>query len=96
MKPGGDHRPEADSFPSGHTAGAVPVARALARDYPEHAVMAYAVAGAAAVVQIPRCKHYPTDFAAGAVRPRRREATPPKNAEIAPTLSAGRADAGCR
>lgn len=55
-----------NSFPSGHTAGAVTVARAVARDYPEHAAIAYSAAAAAAVIQIPRCTHYPTDLAAGA------------------------------
>ena len=55
-----------NSFPSGHTAGAVTVARAFARDYPEHAAAAYGVAAAAAAVQVPRCTHYPSDIAAGA------------------------------
>jgi membrane-associated phospholipid phosphatase len=55
-----------NSFPSGHTAGAVTVARAVARDYPEHAGAAYALATAVAVIQIPRCTHYPTDIGAGA------------------------------
>ena len=67
MKPGDDPAPEANSFPSGHTAGAVAVARAFAREYPEHAAPAYVTAGAIAAVQIPRCKHYPSDLAAGAV-----------------------------
>jgi len=56
-----------NSFPSGHTAGAVTVARAFARDYPEHAAVAYAAAAAAAAIQVPRCTHYPTDIAAGTV-----------------------------
>ena len=55
-----------NSFPSGHTAGAVGVARAFARDYPEHRAAAYGAAAAVAAIQIPRCKHYPTDLAAGA------------------------------
>ena len=66
MAPGDDPAPEANSFPSGHTAGAVAVARAFAREYPEHAVAAYVTAGVMAAVQVPRCKHYPTDLAAGA------------------------------
>jgi membrane-associated phospholipid phosphatase len=72
-RPGKDHRPspgrseakEETSFPSGHAAGAVAVARAFARDYPEHAGAAYAAAGALALAQIPRCAHYPTDVGAG-------------------------------
>lgn len=55
-----------NSFPSGHTAGAVAVARAYASEHPEHAMPAYAAAALVALVQIPRCKHYPTDIAAGA------------------------------
>lgn len=56
-----------NSFPSGHTAGAVAVVRALGREYPRARGVAYAAAGAAALVQIPRGKHYPADLAAGAV-----------------------------
>ncbi|HYD37393.1 MAG TPA: phosphatase PAP2 family protein, partial [Allosphingosinicella sp.] len=72
-KPGKDHVPrpgrrtakEETSFPSGHSAGAAAVARAFARDYPEHGAPAYAAASALALAQIPRCAHYPTDVAAG-------------------------------
>lgn len=72
-KPGKDHRPRAGrktakeetSFPSGHSAGALAVARAIARDYPEHALPAYAGAAILALAQIPRCAHYPTDVGAG-------------------------------
>ncbi len=64
---GHDHAPERNSFPSGHTAGAVAVARAVAREYPEHQGAAYAVATFVAVIQIPRCQHYLTDLAAGAI-----------------------------
>jgi membrane-associated phospholipid phosphatase len=72
-KPGKDHRPrrgrntakEETSFPSGHSAGALAVARAFARDYPEHALPAYAGAAILALAQIPRCAHYPTDVGAG-------------------------------
>lgn len=66
MRPGNSRGSHVTSFPSGHTAGAVSVARAFARDYPEHAAAAYAAAAAVAAIQIPRCKHYPTDLAAGA------------------------------
>jgi membrane-associated phospholipid phosphatase len=64
-KPGRDTSKEETSFPSGHSAGAAAVARAFARDYPEFAAPAYAVGGALALAQIPRCAHYPTDVGAG-------------------------------
>ena len=64
---GGDHDHRMNSFPSGHTAGAVAVARAVVRDYPEHRTAAYAAAAAIGAIQIPRCTHYPTDIAAGAL-----------------------------
>lgn len=57
---------ELSSFPSGHTAGAVAVAQALSREYPEYRVAATTTAAAAALLQIPRCQHYPSDIAAGA------------------------------
>ena len=59
------HAKEETSFPSGHSAGAAAVARAFARDYPEHAAPAYAAGGAIALAQIPRCAHYPSDVGAG-------------------------------
>lgn len=65
MEPGRNRAKEETSFPSGHTAGAVAVARAFARDYPEHRRAAYAAAGMIALAQIPRCAHYPSDVAAG-------------------------------
>jgi membrane-associated phospholipid phosphatase len=72
-KPGKDSKPrpgrrtakEETSFPSGHSAGAAAVARAFARDYPEHALPAYGAAAVLALAQIPRCAHYPTDVGAG-------------------------------
>lgn len=54
------------SFPSGHTVGAVAVARALARDYPDLTAPAYATAGAAALSRIAACDHFASDTAAGA------------------------------
>lgn len=54
------------SFPSGHTAGSVAAARALARVYPEASGPAYLAAAAIALVQVPRGAHYPTDVVAGA------------------------------
>lgn len=55
------------SFPSGHTAGAVAVAQAFSREFPEHRAAALGTAGAVAIAQIPRCAHYPTDVAGGAL-----------------------------
>lgn len=54
------------SFPSGHTAGAVAVSRALARDFPQLAAPAAVAAAAVAAIQLPRRKHFPTDVIAGA------------------------------
>jgi membrane-associated phospholipid phosphatase len=55
------------SFPSGHTAGSVAVARAAGRIYPEVCPVAYTAAAAIALVQIPRGAHYPADVAACAI-----------------------------
>ncbi|MFN2473021.1 MAG: phosphatase PAP2 family protein, partial [Sphingomicrobium sp.] len=55
-----------NSFPSGHTAGAVAVARAIGRDYPGIRVPALALAAGIAAVQVPRGKHYVSDVLAGA------------------------------
>jgi membrane-associated phospholipid phosphatase len=55
-----------NSFPSGHTAGSLAVARAWARRYPSMRAPAYAWAASVAAAQIPRCAHYPSDVAAGA------------------------------
>jgi len=71
---GKDHRPqpgearekEETSFPSGHAAGAAAVAAAFAREFPAHRTAAAAAGGTLALVQVPRCAHYPTDIAAGA------------------------------
>lgn len=62
---GRDESKEETSFPSGHSAGAAAVARAFARDYPEHQLPAYGGAAVLALAQIPRCAHYPTDVGAG-------------------------------
>ena len=67
MAKGHSHESGDNSFPSGHTAGAVAVTRALAREFPETKVAGAAVATTVALVQIPRCQHYPSDLAAGAV-----------------------------
>ena len=67
MERGHSHDSAVNSFPSGHTAGAVAVARALAREYPDARLPGYAAAAAVAVIQIPRCQHYPSDLAGGAL-----------------------------
>ncbi|HZF42769.1 MAG TPA: phosphatase PAP2 family protein [Sphingomonadaceae bacterium] len=67
MGAGDSHEHDESSFPSGHTAGAVAAAGSWAQDYPEHRGAAYGLAAAAALMQIPRCKHYPSDVGAGAV-----------------------------
>lgn len=55
------------SFPSGHSAGAVAVAQALAREFPEYRAPVLVAAGVVALGQIPKRAHYPTDVAAGAL-----------------------------
>jgi membrane-associated phospholipid phosphatase len=55
-----------NSFPSGHTAGAVAVGRALVREYPQAAPAAAAAIGLVALVQVPQGAHFPSDVAAGA------------------------------
>lgn len=67
MAPGDSEEHDETSFPSGHTAGVVAVAVAFAHDYPEHRTAAYLAAGAASLMQIPRCTHYPSDVGAGAL-----------------------------
>jgi undecaprenyl-diphosphatase len=64
-KAGRDESKEETSFPSGHSAGALAVARAFARVLPEYRTPALAGASLIAVAQIPRCAHYPTDVGAG-------------------------------
>lgn len=62
----GDHSSkEMTSFPSGHSAGAMAVARAFSREFPEYAPAAIAAATVLAWVQVPRSAHYPSDVAAG-------------------------------
>lgn len=65
--PGRHYEGDYNSFPSGHTAGAVAVARAVSREYPRAAPVAGTLALAVALVQLPRCKHYLSDTAAGAL-----------------------------
>ena len=64
-KPGRTETKEETSFPSGHSAGALAVAQAYAREYPEYRLPALGAGGLIALAQIPRCAHYPTDVGAG-------------------------------
>lgn len=64
-KPGDHQSKEMNSFPSGHSAGAIAVARAFSREFPEYGAAAMGAATLVAASQIPRCAHYPTDVAAG-------------------------------
>ena len=64
--PGEHDEGDYNSFPSGHTAGAVAVARAVVREYPQAAPVAGLLAATVALVQIPRCAHYLSDITVGA------------------------------
>lgn len=55
-----------NSFPSGHTAGAMAVAEAIARDVPAAALPMRAAAASIGAMQLPRGKHYLSDVLAGA------------------------------
>jgi membrane-associated phospholipid phosphatase len=55
------------SFPSGHMAGSVALARAIFRCWPSAWRPAYAAAAVVGLVQVPRGAHYPSDVLAGAV-----------------------------
>ncbi len=64
-RPGHSADKEDSSFPSGHSAGALAVARGFGAVYPQHQPAALLAAGGVALAQIPRCAHYPTDVGAG-------------------------------
>ena len=66
FEPGDSKEHDQSSFPSGHTAGAVAVAWALAQGAPVRGAAAYALAGGVAAMQLPRGKHYLLDTVAGA------------------------------
>lgn len=67
LKPGDSRESDRNSFPSGHTAGAVAVASVIASAYPSTRVPACAAAAGIAVIQIPRSKHYASDLMVGSV-----------------------------
>ncbi|WP_051132580.1 phosphatase PAP2 family protein [Sphingobium bisphenolivorans] len=53
------------SFPSGHTAGALALARAFSREYPRYTKPLLTVAAVVGALQVPRRAHYPGDVVAG-------------------------------
>ena len=55
-----------NSFPSGHSAGAMAVACAFAAEYPAYRGAALGVGVAVSAAQVPTASHYPSDVAAGA------------------------------
>ncbi|SOB80060.1 PAP2 superfamily protein [Sphingomonas guangdongensis] len=67
LEKGGSRSHHYSSFPSGHTAGAVAVARAAARTWPAHAPAAAVSATAVGAMQLPIGKHYAGDVIAGAL-----------------------------
>jgi membrane-associated phospholipid phosphatase len=67
MERGGSQEHGLSSFPSGHTAGALAVTQALARDYPGSRAAGFAFSAWAGAMQVPRCKHFVSDIAAGAL-----------------------------
>ena len=67
LEKGGKHGPDLASFPSGHTAGAVAVARAVGREAPDWVTAANGTAIAIGAIQVPRGKHYVSDVVVGAI-----------------------------
>jgi membrane-associated phospholipid phosphatase len=65
-RPGSSEAKALNSFPSGHSAGAMAVAGAFAAHYPEHRAPALAAGAAVSLAQVPTLSHYPSDVAAGA------------------------------
>ncbi len=53
------------SLPSGHSAGATAVARAIVREYPRAAPTAYTASALAMLVQVARKAHFPSDILVG-------------------------------
>lgn len=67
LREGERYESDFNSFPSGHTAGAVAVALAVSRDNPGARNAAYALAALSGAAQVIRSRHYVTDVLAGAV-----------------------------
>lgn len=66
FEPGHTHDHDQNSFPSGHTAGAVAVARAASRDISGVGAPAALITGAVAAAQPANGKHYLSDLVVGA------------------------------
>jgi membrane-associated phospholipid phosphatase len=66
FEPGDSHDHDQNSFPSGHTAGAVAVARAVSRDINGAGAPAALITVAVAAVQPANGKHYLSDLVVGA------------------------------
>lgn len=64
-RPGESRAKEKSSFPSGHSAGAIAVARAFGREFPHHRSTAVTAAALVGAAQIPRSAHFATDVVAG-------------------------------
>jgi membrane-associated phospholipid phosphatase len=64
---GGSKRKPEQSFPSGHTAGSVAVARALSRNYPRSGRAAGVAALAIGISRIVKGAHWPLDVIGGAI-----------------------------
>lgn len=65
LRSGESDRHEDNSFPSGHSAGAVAVGEAFARAFPDQRLAARCAALSVSAVQVPRGTHYAGDVAAG-------------------------------
>jgi membrane-associated phospholipid phosphatase len=65
LRPGKRTDKETTSFPSGHSAGSLAVARAFSREFGDYAAPALGAAAAVGAAQVPRYSHYATDVAAG-------------------------------
>lgn len=67
LEQGERYETDFNSFPSGHTAGAVAVACAVGRAYPGSVPVPQALAALAGVAQVIRSKHFISDVLAGSV-----------------------------
>lgn len=65
-KPGTSRSEALRSFPSGHAASALAVAKAFSREYPRYTRPVLTAAAAVGALQLPRRANYPGDVAAGA------------------------------
>jgi membrane-associated phospholipid phosphatase len=66
MRKGQRYESDYNSFPSGHTASSVAVARAMGREFPALHGGALAAASTIAAAQVVRSKHYVSDLVTGA------------------------------